>query len=71
MKIYREGVACCCHNAAINEKREGRQNKMDFALIQDLQGFLATFAPWRFQGFGSGLSGLGSCGWIKPHGIRQ
>jgi hypothetical protein len=32
---------------------------MDFALIQDLQGFLATFAPWRFQGFGSGLSGLG------------
>jgi hypothetical protein len=68
--FYREGVACCCHNAAINEEREGHQNNGDFALIHDIQDFLRDLCgfpkcplffhrPSRFQGFVSGQTEIG------------
>ena len=69
--IYREGVACCCNNAAINEEREGRQEQKGFAVIQNLQDFLRDLCgfpkwplffhrPWRFQGFVPAYPGLKS-----------
>jgi hypothetical protein len=44
-EIYREGVACSCENAAINEEREGRQKqKKIIELIQDQSVSFATVA---------------------------